>query len=61
MSQAYGMLPSKMLAEATTVDLIIFDSALSWKNYINKKQNGSVPNDSVKQEDLQRRMNQVKK
>ena len=32
MCQRYNMLPSKMLAEATTLDVFVFDMAFSWQN-----------------------------
>ena len=60
MAQQYGMLPTQLLREASTVDLIIFDTAMSWKTYQQNKQKGGVPAGSVKQEDLQRRMDKVK-
>ena len=32
MCQRYKMLPSKLLAEATTLDVFVFDMAFSWQN-----------------------------
>tara|TARA_R110000803_G_scaffold83934_1_gene150047 strand:+ start:3470 stop:3655 length:186 start_codon:yes stop_codon:yes gene_type:complete len=60
MAEHYGMLPTQLLREASTVDLVIFDTALSWKNYQQQKQKGGVPKNSVSQNDLQRRMDKVK-
>ncbi len=60
MAERYGMLPSQILREATTIDLIYFDTAISYHNYKNSQDKGKIPKDSVSQEDLQRRMEQVK-
>lgn len=32
MCQRYNMLPSKLLAEATTMDVFVFDMAMSWQH-----------------------------
>jgi len=60
MAERYGMLPSQILREGTTVDLIYFDTALSYRNYLSESKKGKIPKNSVNQEDLQRRMEQVR-
>lgn len=61
MAERYNCLPTEILRNASTVDLIIFDTALSWRNYQHTKQKGSIPKDSVSVEDLQERMNRAKR
>jgi len=61
MAERYKMLPSQILRQATTIDLIYFDTAISYYNYKNSKDKGKIPKNSVSQEDLQRRMEQVRK
>jgi len=60
MAERYHCLPTELLRSASTVDLIIFDTALSWRNYQNSRQKGSIPKGSVNQDDLQDRMNRAR-
>ena len=41
MAERYSMLPSEVLERATTQDLHIFDVALTYKEYMQKKQTGN--------------------
>jgi hypothetical protein len=59
MSERYGMLPSQVLEQATTLDLYIMDAALSYHNAQIKKQNGQVP--EVSQDELQELLNLTRK
>lgn len=60
MAERYGMLPTALLREASTVDLIIFDTALSYRNYQHSKSKGNIPKESVKQDELERRMKKAR-
>ena len=60
MAERYGRLPTEVLANASTVDLIVFDVALSYRNHQHKKANGQVDTADYKQEDLQARMDRVR-
>lgn len=42
MAERYKLLPSELLARASTLDLFIMDAAVSYHNYQHKKQNGQV-------------------
>lgn len=37
LAERYGMLPSKVLEEANTLDLWVFDVAVSWRNHVQEK------------------------
>jgi hypothetical protein len=50
MGERYGMLPSMILANASTLDLYIMDAALSYRDHQQKRVNGDVP--EVDTEDL---------
>lgn len=41
-AERYGMLPSEVLARATTLDLHIVDAALSYRSYQQRKAQGEV-------------------
>lgn len=48
LAERYGMLPSQVLERASTLDLWVFDVAVSYKNYVqrremNKNNPGSMP------------------
>jgi len=44
MAQRYGRLPSEILANATTFDMVIMDISLSVENYTrNKDKDGFIP------------------
>lgn len=50
MSSRYGVLPSEIMSRASTFDLFIYDSAVSYIQYAQDKANGKSP--EYKQEDL---------
>ena len=39
MAKRYGVLPSELIARATTQDIMVFDVATSYQHYLNEKQN----------------------
>lgn len=43
MAEKYGMLPSKIISEATTYDLMITDVLVSYDNYQMQKASGKLP------------------
>jgi hypothetical protein len=50
MGQRYGMLPSKIISEASTFDLVIMDMALTYERHIHDStQDGYVPEVSVEE------------
>lgn len=63
MAERYGKLPTEILKDASTVDLIVFDVAVSYRNYQHKKQQngGKAPVQDYSQEELQAAMERVKK
>jgi hypothetical protein len=40
MAERYGMLPSTVMASATTFDLFVCDTAIGYRNYLNDKASG---------------------
>ena len=53
MAERYGKLPTEVLKDASTVDLIVFDVALSYRNHQQKKANGGNTTDAYSQEELE--------
>jgi hypothetical protein len=50
MGQRYGMLPSKLIAEASTFDLVIMDIAMTYEKHLHdSNQKGYVPDVSVEE------------
>jgi hypothetical protein len=37
LAERYGMLPSQVLEQANTLDLWVFDVAVSWRNHVQEK------------------------
>lgn len=58
LGERYGMLPSELLDRASTFDLWVYDSAISWINSQNDRSNGNPQNYNV--DDLRKRMESVK-
>jgi hypothetical protein len=56
MAQRYGKLPSEMLREADSFDIMVFDVAVTYHKMQEDKQNKKVDTDMYKQEDLQKIM-----
>jgi hypothetical protein len=40
LGKRYGMLPSKILENASTLDIFVMDAALSYKDFIERKDKG---------------------
>lgn len=59
MAERYKLLPSELLARASTLDLYIMDAAISYHNYQHKKQNGQVA-EQYSQDELMEMIKQVK-
>lgn len=45
-AKTYGLLPSEVLARATTFDLMITDVYATWENHQLNKSSGTAPNTS---------------
>jgi hypothetical protein len=45
LGKRYGMLPSQVIAEATTFDLVVMDAAISFQNHSSRD-----PNDASEEE-----------
>lgn len=45
----YGKLPSEILTEATTFDLVIMDAAMTYINQRSKQSTGELPNYTTEQ------------
>lgn len=58
----YGCLPSKLLCDADSFDLMVFDVALSWEKMQHDKQNGKKTVDPTMydQKDLQSIMDKAR-
>lgn len=62
LAQRYGKLPSQLLAEADTFDLMVFDVAMTYQAAQSSKQNKqAMPTKAYDQSQLQEIMNKVKK
>jgi hypothetical protein len=55
----YGLLPSEVLAKATTLDLQVLDIALSYEHYRDQKAQGKIP--EYKTDDLLTAFEEFKK
>lgn len=42
LAHRYGLLPSQVLAQATTLDLYVIDASLSYENWYHAKSQGKV-------------------
>ena len=56
-AKTYGVLPSRVLAEGTTFDLMVADVYTTWEQYQQNPNSAS----NFSQEDLQQAMEKVKK
>jgi len=61
MAERYGKLPSEVLRDASTVDLIVFDVAVSYRNHKEKQSKGQIDTNDYSQKDLEERMGRVRK
>ena len=58
MGQRYGMLPSRVMQEASTFDLVIMDMSMTYERHVNASQDSRYIPD-VSQEDLMKIKEQV--
>ena len=61
LGKRYGTLPSKLLSNADSFDLMVFDVAVTWEKLQHNKANKTVDQSMYQQEDLQELMNKVRK
>lgn len=59
-AKRYGVLPSNLLMNGDSLDLMVFDVALTWEKMQRDKANNNVDQSMYRQEDLQEMMNNVK-
>lgn len=55
MGEAYGMLPSKLLSDASTLDLVVFDAVMSYRQHQEKKRKApgqAVPENKAGDENM---------
>jgi len=61
LGKRYGTLPSKLLSNADSFDLMVFDVAVTWEKLQHNKANKTIDHSMYQQEDLQELMNKVRK
>jgi len=61
MAQRYGKLPTEMLRQADSFDLMVFDVAVTYEQYISNKEKKQVDQKMYSQEDLQAKMDNARK
>ena len=59
LAERYGILPSQLLKSADTLDLFVFDTAVSYHNHMHKKQNAK-PEDRYDTGTLEKMIGQVR-
>lgn len=60
MGQRYSKLPSELLLQADTFDLMVMDVSLRYQIKMNNKQKGIIDQSDYDQEDLQRRLRRAR-
>lgn len=53
MGERYSLLPSEVLDKATTFDLHIYDTAVSYRNWLDKKANTEDPRELYSNTELE--------
>jgi len=61
LAQRYSTLPSKLLCDADSFDLMVFDVAISWEKMQHDKQNKKVDHSMYDQQELQAMLDKVRK
>lgn len=63
LAKRYGKLPTEILRDATTIDLMIFDLSASWQRYQENKrrEGGKTPPEALSQESLLQAVERMKK
>ena len=59
LAQRYGVLPSHLMSQGDTFDLMVMDVAMSWETHMHNKKTGKHHND-YDPEQLQEAMNKVR-
>lgn len=54
LARRYGKLPSQLLRSADSLDIMVFDVAVSYEEMLHSKQSGKVNPNLYNQEDLQK-------
>jgi len=60
LGERYGKLPSEVLDKSTTFDLQVYDLAISYRNWLDKKSTSKDPNDLYDANDLETMMKDFK-
>jgi len=60
LGERYGCLPSEVLDKGSTFDLQIYDIAVSYRNWLEKKANTKDPNALYEKHDLEKMMREFK-
>jgi len=60
LGERYGKLPSELIESASTFDLQIYDIAVSYRNWLEKKATTKDPNELYDPNDLDKMMKQFK-
>jgi len=63
MAQRYGSLPSKIMAQADTFDVMILNTATGWEQYQSEKAQlgkGAPPTPNIPEEKLKEMMDKVR-
>jgi len=60
LGERYGKLPSEVLDKASTFDLQVYDIAVSYRNWLEKKANTKDPNELYNPNDLEKMMKDFK-
>lgn len=60
LARRYSTLPSKLLCDADSFDLMVFDVAVTWEKLQHDKQNKKVDPSMYDQQELQSIMDKVK-
>tara|TARA_R100000353_G_C6508522_1_gene196026 strand:+ start:1859 stop:2068 length:210 start_codon:yes stop_codon:yes gene_type:complete len=60
MAQRYGVLPSRLLQEGDTFDLMIMDVALTYQNYKNKDSSKQYDPQYLDQDALQQKLEKAR-
>jgi len=58
MAERYGKLPSELLEKATTIDLFVYDTSVSYRNLLERRARGEK--DEIPQEVLLKKWEQYK-
>lgn len=57
LARRYSVLPSVLMAQGDTFDLMVMDVAVGYEKYINSKQNNQVDPNMYNTQDLQEKLN----